>query len=83
MLPSPPAFAYWINDGYGSGVFWGNGPYYRGPGCCYSGGLNYGWWGPSVVIAAQPPAPVYVVECETIEVCDDVTDECWLERACN
>ncbi|RUR14306.1 hypothetical protein [Legionella septentrionalis] len=43
----------------------------------------YNYWGEPQIIVSVPRTPrPYVYECETIEVCDDYTDECWLERHC-
>ncbi len=82
------AGVYWgVGGGYGGG-YYGGGNYHGypgGPGCC-GGGYGWGWGAPNVIITvpvAPPPPPTYVVECETVEVCDNYTDECWLERRCN
>lgn len=78
------AGVYWgVGGGFGGG-YYGRGYYhgYPGPGCC--GGYGWGWGPPNVIVNVPvAPPPAYVVECETVEVCDNYTDECWLERRCN
>ncbi|STX28584.1 Uncharacterised protein [Legionella beliardensis] len=53
----------------------------------YSGGYNWGggWFFavPPIVINVPVQREYYPYPvCETVEVCDDVVDECWLEREC-
>lgn len=54
------------NPGYG---------YYNG------GGYYYGYGYPNVVITIPAPRP-YPRVCEEVEVCDNYTGECWLDRYC-
>jgi hypothetical protein len=82
VLSVTPSQAFWsINLGYGAGFGYGYG---SGYGCgygCYPGPWGYAPVGP--IVQVSPPPPVYVVECETVEVCDNYTDECWIERRCD
>jgi hypothetical protein len=75
------AGVYWGAGGYYGGGYYGRGYYHGHPGCC---GNGWGWGPPNVIInVPTAPPPAYVVECETVEVCDNYTDECWQERRCN
>ncbi|WP_419420837.1 hypothetical protein ACNVED_05945 [Legionella sp. D16C41] len=46
-------------------------------------GFTFGGWfpGPNIVINVPVQREYYPI-CETVEVCDDITDECWLEKYC-
>jgi hypothetical protein len=79
FLNSAVSSAWQGNNHYHGGGYYGPGPgVYYGP-----GGYWGGWGGPNVIINI-PVVPVqpYVRECDTVEVCDTYTDECWLERRC-
>ncbi|RAP35697.1 hypothetical protein B1207_11445 [Legionella quinlivanii] len=47
------------------------------------GGFYGGGWGPGPnVIINIPAEPRYYVPCETVRICDQATEQCWLERHC-
>jgi hypothetical protein len=72
---------------WGNVHYYGGGGYYYGRGGYYGPGYYPGWGGPNVIINVPVipvvPNPPYVIECERVEVCDNYTDECWIERRCN
>jgi len=67
---------HWGSNYHGHG---GYGPGYYDRGGFYFGG---GWGGPNVIINV-PVQPYYAPPlCETVQVCDNYTDQCWLEQRC-
>lgn len=76
------------HGGGGDHYHGGNGHYYHGGG---GGGGYYhdggGWNGPGIVIGIPfggyyGPGYYGPPPCQTIRVCDQYSDECWLEQAC-
>ncbi|STX51093.1 Uncharacterised protein [Legionella busanensis] len=45
-------------------------------------GFSYGWLPIPNIVINIPVQREYYPVCETFEVCDEVTDECWLEKQC-
>jgi hypothetical protein len=79
------AYSKVYNVGWGGNYHSHDGGYGHGSGGYYDRGGFYfggGWGGPNVVINV-PVQPYYAPPiCETVQVCDNYRDECWLEQRC-
>lgn len=89
LLASPTSEA-WYSGSIGFGFvggpvyYHGDGPHRYGPGGYgYHGRGGYYYGGGPNVIINVPVERYYVPHCEDMEVCDNYTDQCWLERFCD